>query len=62
MGVYQTVDGEVHVNSRECRWEPGDVGAELSGDDSNDLDEHMLRLDDRREDARDGLAEETEGM
>ena len=38
MGVYHTVDGEVQVSSTECLWKPGDVGAELSGDDSNDLD------------------------
>jgi hypothetical protein len=44
MGVYQTVDGEVQVSSTECLWELGDVGAELSGDDINDLDEHKLRL------------------
>lgn len=57
--MYQTVDGEVQVSSRECLGKPGDVGAELSGDDSSDLDEHMLRLDDRREDVRD---EHAEGM
>jgi len=57
--VYQTVDGEVQVSSRECLGKPGDEGAELSGDDSSDLDEHMLRLDDRREDVRD---EHAEGM
>lgn len=62
MGVYHTVDGEVQVSSTECLWKPGDVGAELCGDDSNDLDEHMLCLDDRREDVRDEHAEETEGM
>jgi hypothetical protein len=62
MGVDQTVDGEVQVSSMECLWELGDVGAELSGDDINDLDEHMLRLDDRREDVRDEHAEEMEGM
>lgn len=57
--MYQAVDGEVQVSSRECLGKPGDVGAELSGDDSSDLDEHMLRLDDRREDVRD---EHAEGM
>lgn len=60
--MYQTVDGEVQVSSRECLWKPGDVGAELRGDGSNNLDEHMLRLDDRREGVRDELAEETKGM
>lgn len=62
MGVYPTVEGEVHVSSSERRWEYGDVGAELRGVDIDEIDEGMLRRDDRREGVRDMLAEEMEGM
>lgn len=57
MGVYHTLEGEVHVSSSERLSEYGDVGAELKGVDIDEIDEDMLRRDDRREGVRDRLAE-----
>lgn len=60
--MYHTVEGEVHDSSSERLWEHGDVGAELKGVESDDIDEEILRRDDRREGVRDMLAEETDCM
>lgn len=60
--MYHTVEGEVHVSSSERLWEYGDVGAELSGVRIEEVDEDVLRLDDRREHVRETLVEDMEGM
>jgi hypothetical protein len=58
--VFHAEYGEVHVSERGR--ELGDVGAELGGVDNDDIDDEMLRRDDRREGVRDVLAEEMEDM
>lgn len=61
-GVYHTVEGDLHVSSSEHRCEYDDIDAEFKGVDKDEIDEDMLRRDDRREGVRDTLADEIEGM
>lgn len=58
----QTVEGEEHETVSVRLWEHGELGGELNCVDADEIDEEMLRRDDRREGVRDMLTEETEGM
>lgn len=62
MGVYHTVEGEEHVSASERLLQYGELGAELKRVDADEIDEEILRCDDRREGVRDVLAEEMEGI
>jgi hypothetical protein len=57
---YHTDGGDEHASERVR--ELGELGAELRGVKADEIDEEMLRRDDRREGVRDMFAEEVEGM